>query len=416
MGGAFIAVADDATAASWNPGGLMQLERPELSFALSFEHRRKDIDSSSHPEASGINEVYREDLNYFSFAYPFTAFDKNMIVSLNYQRLYDFYDNIEFDQNFRQSSSGGFSNIEAHTDFKQTGALKAFAPAFAIQLTPRFSVGITFNLWTDELGFDNEWESKRVTTYKSSRHAFITNPLTGKTESSLVGFRGKLVTKEKNDDFRGFNMNFGFLWNLNRFVTIGGVLKTPFTADFHRKTYTESSQYGYTDKRAGRPLSGSSVRRQSMELKFPLSYGIGLAFRFSDTFTVSCDVYRTQWSRFWAKGKYGSTSPITGKPRKDSHVRDTTQVRIGCEYLFVLEKTIVPLRFGAFYDPEPSEKSPEDYFGLSIGTGVMLGNVLIDCAYVYRWGRDVKGDVLPIQQTRADVDQHKFFVSAIYHF
>ena len=32
MGGAFIAVADDATAASWNPGGLIQLETPEISF------------------------------------------------------------------------------------------------------------------------------------------------------------------------------------------------------------------------------------------------------------------------------------------------------------------------------------------------------------------------------------------------
>ena len=31
MGGAFIAVADDATAASWNPGGLIQLEKPEIS-------------------------------------------------------------------------------------------------------------------------------------------------------------------------------------------------------------------------------------------------------------------------------------------------------------------------------------------------------------------------------------------------
>jgi hypothetical protein len=31
MGGAYIGVADDATAASWNPGGLIQLERPEVS-------------------------------------------------------------------------------------------------------------------------------------------------------------------------------------------------------------------------------------------------------------------------------------------------------------------------------------------------------------------------------------------------
>jgi long-subunit fatty acid transport protein len=416
MGGAFIAVADDATAASWNPGGLTQLERPEFSFAFSFEHRRKHLGSSSHREASGMNEVYREDLNYLSVAYPFMAFNKNIVLSLNYQRLYDFYDDIEFDQHFRHAGSAAFNNIETHNDFKQTGALKAFSPAFAVQLTPRFSVGMTFNVWTDELGYDNEWESKRVTTYKSSIHAVTTNPVTGKVTGSLVSFRGKLVTEEKNYDFEGFNMNIGFLWNISRVITLGGVFKTPFTADFHRKTDTNSSQYGYTAQRAGIPWHSSSKRRQSMELKFPMSYGLGVAFRLSDAFTVAFDLYKTHWSDFWSKGQFGSTSPITGKPRSESHVHNTTQARVGCEYLLVFERTIVPLRLGAFYDPEPSEKNPDDYFGISAGTGVMIGDILIDCAYVYRWGRDVKGDTLPIQKTDADEDQHKLFVSMIYHF
>src|SRR5438552_15423890 len=35
-GTAFIAVADDATAASHNPGGLAQLERPEVSIVGSY--------------------------------------------------------------------------------------------------------------------------------------------------------------------------------------------------------------------------------------------------------------------------------------------------------------------------------------------------------------------------------------------
>ena len=39
MGSAFIAVADDATAASWNPGGLIQLEKPEISSVGYFFHR-----------------------------------------------------------------------------------------------------------------------------------------------------------------------------------------------------------------------------------------------------------------------------------------------------------------------------------------------------------------------------------------
>ena len=416
MGGAFIAVADDATAASWNPAGLVQLERPEFSFALSFEHRRKDIDSDSHREACGMNATRRQDFNYFSLAMPVRAFDKNMVVSLNYQRLYDFYEDIEFDQNFKQTGSGGFNNTSMHTDFRQTGALKAFSPAIAVQLTPRFSLGMTFNIWTDELWYDNGWESKRVTRYKGTRHAVLTNPGTGQKEGSLIGFRGKFVTKEKNNDFNGFNFNLGFLWNINNFVTLGGVFKSPLKGSFHRKTYTEYSQYGYTNKKTGRPLSGSSSDRQSMELRFPMSYGVGIAFRFSDTFTMSCDVYRTRWSKFWAKGRYGTTSPITGKPRSQSHVHSTTQVRIGGEYLWVLEKTIIPFRFGLFYDPEPSEKNPDDFFGISFGTGIMIRDVLIDCAYVYRWARNVKADMLPLQQTQADLDQHKFVISMIYHF
>ena len=37
MGGAFIGVADDATATSWNPGGLAKLEKPEASLVGLFE-------------------------------------------------------------------------------------------------------------------------------------------------------------------------------------------------------------------------------------------------------------------------------------------------------------------------------------------------------------------------------------------
>ena len=36
MGGAFIGVADDATAITWNPAGLTQLYRPEVSLVTRY--------------------------------------------------------------------------------------------------------------------------------------------------------------------------------------------------------------------------------------------------------------------------------------------------------------------------------------------------------------------------------------------
>ena len=59
MGGAFIAVADDATAASWNPGGLIQLETPEVSIVGAGFYRSEDNTFSLHPEASDRENPFR---------------------------------------------------------------------------------------------------------------------------------------------------------------------------------------------------------------------------------------------------------------------------------------------------------------------------------------------------------------------
>jgi len=407
MGGAFIAIADDATAASWNPGGLMQLERPEFSFVFTFQHRRMELDFDFQRGMDGTMEIYREDLNYFSIAYPFMAFNKNMIVSLNYQRLYDFYTELEYDEEINSlSSSGIFTHAKLHDKFRQTGALKAFAPAYAIQITPQFSLGATFNFWTDELGYDNEWESERVTTGAVSAHV---NPTT------ILKQTARIVTRETNKHFRGFNMNFGFLWHVNRVVTIGGVVKTPFTGEVTRKTRIASS-VAY-DRMS--PIPQVPYRhRENVEMHFPMSYGLGVAFRLSDALTVACDVYRTNWSDYWVRSQGRKTSPITGGRRSDARIHDTTQVRIGGEYLWVLEKTIIPLRMGVFYDPEPSTKHNDDFYGISLGTGISIGPAVLDCAYIYRFGRDVRGDILARGQGKPtfDVDEHSLYVSMIYHF
>ena len=65
MGGAFIAVADDATAASWNPGALMQLDKPEVSIVGAGFIRDEDLDLGTNPEANGTNSVSKARIIYF---------------------------------------------------------------------------------------------------------------------------------------------------------------------------------------------------------------------------------------------------------------------------------------------------------------------------------------------------------------
>ncbi len=87
---------------------------------------------------------------------------------------------------------------------------------------------------------------------------------------------------------------------------------------------------------------------------------------------------------------------------------------MGAEYLFILEKTVIPVRGGVFHDPEPSEDLSEDFYGFSFGTGVSIGDVVIDAAYQCRWGRDSENR--GVFGAEADVDHHTFYLSAIYHF
>ena len=399
MGGAFIAVADDATAASWNPAGLTQLRKPEFSFAYSYFRRREDYRVSGHPEATGSQVVSNDDLNYLSIAYPFKLFQRNMIVSLNYQLLYEF--NKELNMFVNDTDSLGRLEQTLHYHYQQEGKLRTLSPAYAIQVTPRLSLGVTFNWWTDNLFWRNGWQTDSVV----KGYIFY-----GSRSGTEVNFH----YHERYYDFTGFNMNLGFLWHANRMVTIGGVLKTPFTAHVKHKRQDETVYYNPDST----IIKGTYYLRENVRLHMPLSFGFGIALRFSDAFTASLDIYHTQWSKFILEDSSGGRrSPITGKPASESHVAGTTQVRLGAEYLFILTNTVIPVRGGLFYDPEPADNHPEDFWGITLGTGVSIKNAVIDIAYQYRQGNNVgKQALTSFPGSEADVFQHLIIASLIYHF
>ena len=264
MGGAFIAVADDATAASWNPGGLIQLETPEISMVGSSFYRREDNSFGTNPEASGSQSTSVEELNYLSLAYPFSLFNRNMICALTYQNLYDF--NREAD--FILNQTDGFFFYDRNIDISHEGNLSAIGLSYSIGLTPELSLGITLNFWEDWLG-NHGWET---TTRESG---IISAPLSG----PIMSYE---IAEKKEYSFSGFNANLGFLWRLTSKLTMGGVVKTPFTADLDTKTTL--SYFGAI----------SSVDREDADPDMPLSYGIGFSYRFSDSFSVAADIYRTE--------------------------------------------------------------------------------------------------------------------------
>jgi len=391
MGGAFIAVADDATAASWNPGGLIQLRLPEFSLVTSGFYREEDIDFGIHPESADSHSVSEANINYLSAAYPFNLFDRNMVVSLSCQHLYDF--NREWQFTLHQEVGREVSNDI--WDYKQSGSISAIGLAYAIQIIPELSAGFTLNFWEDSLT-DNQWEQKYYMTGTGTLGGAPLAKALDKTETYL---------------FSGFNANFGILWRTEK-LRLGAVLKTPFTADIEHKI----QKYWAVKSPMFQTINQNYT--QNEELKMPLSYGIGIAYKFSDTFFMAADIYRTEWNDFIYKNEQGKeTSAVSGREIDKSDVNPTHQSRIGFEYRFTNQRRgyIIPIRGGIFYDPATAEKSPDDFYGFSLGTGFTLNDKFsMDIAYQYRYGNNV-GSILEDLGFSQDVNEHKVYFSVIYY-
>jgi long-subunit fatty acid transport protein len=396
MGGAFIAVADDATAASWNPAGLIHLEKPEVSFVYSYFNRGQSYNSSTHPELAGTtNEIDINDINFASFAYPFTLLDRNMIVTINYQRLYDMnkHSNITF---FTDLKDGDF--IRDRINFSQSGYLGAISPAIAIQIMPELYFGATVNIWDNVFGTCN---------WQNSYHSTGIGSVSGFPFTQTINWTNKY-------NFNGLNANLGLLYTLNGKYSFGIVYKTPFTASVTKET-TFAEEQNFPDFPAA---NGSSVSaaNEKISMYMPASYGFGFAYRHSDSLTFALDAYRTEWSDFAITDPLGNKkNPISGAPIREGKPKDTTQIRLGGEYLFIGDKMVIPLRAGFFYDPEPGRSKVDDFFGFSVGSGIAINRYAFDFSYQYRWGNRVTGDI-PQPGINSDIQQHTVMTSLIYHF
>jgi len=395
MGGAFIAVADDATAASWNPGGLIQLETPEISVVGAYFNRNEDNEFGNNPEASGPQEASKGALNYLSAAYPFRLIDRNMIVSINYQQLYDFTRYLEFPVNFESDRLQVNQNI----DWEQEGSLSAIGIAYAVQITPKLSFGFTLNFWEDSLS-PNSWE-------QTTKEEGTANQL-----GSIYTFNS--INKEKYE-FSGLNFNLGLLWNITDQLVFGAVFKSPFTADL-KYTLSYREEILFPDN-PSEDTTDSSFLDEDETLDMPMSYGVGLSYRISDELTASGDIYRTEWEDYVHTDYTGQKiSPITGKPISDSDISATTQVRLGIEYLIIENRYVVPLRGGVFYDPAPIDEESDDFYGVSMGSGIVMGSVVFDLAYQYRFGYSVGSSIVANSNFSQDVNEHTVYTSMIIHF
>lgn len=179
MGGAFIGLADDATAMSWNPAGLSKLETPEASVVGIITNYGISTDIEEFDD-----EPYKSshaNLNFISGAVPLSVGDRNLVAGIAYQQIMDLY--YKYD--------GEDETIE------RTGGIYAITPAIGMQITPTFSLGASVNIYT------------------------------GKTEYNYEDLTGSWEEESEEYEYSATNFTVGGLFDFDRF-RVGAVFKTGF--------------------------------------------------------------------------------------------------------------------------------------------------------------------------------------------
>ena len=431
MADAFVAVADDATAASWNPAGLVQLELPELSVVGSFNSISEDFSAPIHREVDSSHGDSNVDLNYLSFVYPLPLLilDKNVCVSLNYQRKYDFSRKFTLHYNTAMAASLGTPLASFTTmDFEQQGGLSAITPAVAVEVTRRLSLGLSLNIWHSSFLSDNSWQQHTRTATDSWFGPLADHYLTD--------------SQDEYKNFHGLNAVAGLLWNVTDKWSLAARYDTAFTgkAGFTSDTrfvvntlFPEMTPFGSIQDK-------TTTTAETRRIRFPASVALGTAYRFSDRFTLSFDVTRTDWNDFYVKDAQGARHSLVDFSNIDdtsarTHFQPTYTVRLGAEYAFIPRKLDVDLknlwtlRGGLFYDEEPATHKPpgaetggsgkpDPFYGLAFGVGWLTHQrVNVDLAYQLRWGSRVNADFIRgIDGFKEDTLQHRVLLSTVVYF
>jgi long-subunit fatty acid transport protein len=429
MADAFVAIADDATAASWNPAGLVQLERPELSVVGAYNSVLEWFQADYHEEFEGSHYTDNLDLNYMSAAFPLPklVLGRNICVSLNYQHKYDFSRAFDFDLNRSDVAEDGRSlNDFLHFAFKQDGGLSTITPAVAFEITHRISLGAALNFWQPTFLNDNSWEQ----TTKTRQLTF----------SGSSVFLSNFESQENYKDFTGQNLTLGGLWTPTDRLSFGLRYDTAFTGNV---SYRLTQMNAVVNVGSGSYRVKPKANYERRHVRFPASLALGAAWRANDRLTLSMDVTRTDWNDFYVKTEEGNRRSLVDfsnldEPWTRTHFEPTYTVRLGTEYVFLPKEPeenlgrLWTLRGGLFFDQEPATAKssgfrrpgdngsgkPDNFYGCALGVGVLLGQrVNIDAAWQLRYGPGVNRDFIRgIPGFKEDVLQQRVLLSTVVYF
>ena len=388
FGGAFLGLADDATTAYTNPAGLTNLSLPEVSFeGRSWKYTTEYVDYGNTGTATntadtckngvgdcvsgvqfGESDETTSGLSFISVVYP----RSNWAIAVYRHELANFAaefkdQGIFYRTDSPQTDPGRYFPLWAKIDLKVVN----YGLSGALRLSEQLSLGLGASYYQ----FDIDSRTRR---YKTDT---TTDPFANGGRFGLPNYADSnirnVITQSGDESAWGFN--FGFLWRPSDAFSLGGVYRS--VPKFDYKSTLERID----------PHGDPTILEPTFDL--PDVYGLGIAIRPVNRVTITLDYDRVLYSQL--ADNMVDASGNTAIDVDKYVVDDANEIHVGFEYVILTPKVVIPLRVGAWLDPDHKIKykgqfaeerayfsGGEDEWHYTGGFGIAVGKRFqIDAAY-----------------------------------
>jgi long-subunit fatty acid transport protein len=357
VGGAFISLADDSTAAQANPAGLMNLRRPEL-FA---ELRAQNYDSSLTAAVGSLDgNFFRGELSagavsnpsstlspsFISYVYPLkrVALGISRLESLNIQTRTLTSFAITGQEAIIAPDVDGEPTIIGYqpVNYELTAAADVDAKvvqynlALAVQAHRTFFLGATAVYGTADV-------SGRVDNLFIDRTSQPSEPFAFPT----LDYSTRIDDSDSN-----WAYNAGLLWRPIELMSIGIVYRKGLQFVLEEQIPEQGVR-----AREAQNLFGTSFENV---LHSPDSYGAGISFRPAEPWTILIDWVHMEYSDLMDGYISGLNRISFPSDRAEFTVDDGDEYHLGVERIFLAGTTPWALRFGAWSDPDHRIRATND--------------------------------------------------------
>jgi len=388
LGTAYVAIANDYSAVYWNPAGLAQIGRNEMSLGLSH------YSFGNEATAFGTKESFSNsatNLNALGLVYPFPVLKGSLVFALGYGRQSDFTSALGFGGfNYQPTTVSYPDNIAMRGKILESGGINNWIVAGAVEAVPNLFVGASL-------------------TFLSGSYTYTRDYLEDDVDNNYYLYQ-YLQKYTIDEDIGGFTARVGILHEFpNKQGRIGFNIKFPSYFSL-RDDYSQEQQF-LDDNPALDSIDYYSGISE-FDIVSPFVFSGGISWSFGPLLLTAGADY-TDWTQMEFRNTYADLMQENTVIKEDMEA--TVNFRVGAE--FAIPGTDLELRGGFAYLPSPYvfDSSPNDQKYITGGLGWTVENsVKFDIGYAYGfWETD---HVVEYATTAEEIHTHTILATASYRF